>query len=149
MLLEWNERGLARSYLPVDPPPAFEGQAEPLPTALEPYAQWLKAYFSGGNPGAPIFPLDLLAAGGYLAAYEATRAIPLGQQRTYGQLAEMCGKPGAARWVGTAMGRNPWPPFVPCHRVVAASGKLGGFSAPGGVNTKVRLLQLEGAGLLF
>lgn len=149
MLLVWNEHGLVRSFLPVEPSPLIEGTPLPLPSSLEPYATWLQAYFSGESPPSVDFPRDLTVCGGFLPVYEAARRIPPGQQRTYGQLAELCGKPGAARWVGTAMGRNPWPPYVPCHRVVAAGGKLGGFSAPGGVNTKVRLLQLEGALLPF
>jgi len=75
--------------------------------------------------------------------YEATRRLGPGQTSTYGELARELGDPGAARAVGTALGRNPWPLVVPCHRVLAAGGKLGGFSAPGGVATKERLLAIE------
>jgi len=75
--------------------------------------------------------------------YEATRRLGPGQTSTYGELARELGEPGAARAVGTALGRNPWPLVVPCHRVLAAGGKLGGFSAPGGVATKERLLAIE------
>jgi methylated-DNA-[protein]-cysteine S-methyltransferase len=77
--------------------------------------------------------------------YEAIRAIQPGQTRTYGQIAADLGEPGAARAVGRAMGQNPWPIIVPCHRVVAAGGKTGGFSAYGGVSTKLRLLAIEQA----
>lgn len=78
--------------------------------------------------------------------YAAARMIRRGQTRTYGEVARGLGDPGAARAVGAALGRNPWPIVVPCHRVLAANGATGGFSAPGGVSTKLRLLQIEQAG---
>lgn len=82
--------------------------------------------------------------------YEAARTIPPGATRTYGELATSLGEPGAARAVGQALGQNPFPIVVPCHRVVAANGKTGGFSAKGGVTTKLRLLAIEmSAGPLF
>ena len=74
----------------------------------------------------------------------ACASIPKGETRTYGWVARKVGKPGAARAVGQALGKNPFAPTVPCHRVVAASG-LGGFSAKGGVAAKARLLRKEGA----
>ncbi|HEX8837949.1 MAG TPA: methylated-DNA--[protein]-cysteine S-methyltransferase [Candidatus Acidoferrum sp.] len=77
--------------------------------------------------------------------YEVTRQIPPGQTRTYGEIAKAAGQPGAAQEVGQAMAKNPVPIIVPCHRVAAAGGKLGGFSAPGGPATKGKLLALEGA----
>lgn len=77
--------------------------------------------------------------------YEATREIPPGQTRTYGEIAKAVGQPAAAQEVGQAMAKNPVPIIVPCHRVSAAGGKLGGFSAPGGPATKAKLLALEGA----
>lgn len=77
--------------------------------------------------------------------YDATREIPPGQTRTYGEIAKAAGQPAAAQEVGQAMAKNPVPIIVPCHRVSAASGKLGGFSAPGGPATKAKLLALEGA----
>src|SRR3954470_10091036 len=78
--------------------------------------------------------------------YEVTRAIPPGATLSYGEVAQRLGEPGAAQAVGRALGRNPFPIVVPCHRVVAADGTLRGFSAPGGVATKRRMLALEGAG---
>jgi methylated-DNA-[protein]-cysteine S-methyltransferase len=78
-------------------------------------------------------------------AYEAVRAIPPGRTQTYGDIAAVLGEPGAARAVGQAMGRNPVPVIVPCHRVLATGGGLGGFSASGGVTTKLRMLGIEGA----
>lgn len=77
--------------------------------------------------------------------YQALREVPWGETTTYGALAKAVGEPGAARAVGMAMGRNPWPIIVPCHRVLAAQKKIGGFSAPGGATTKEKLLRLEGS----
>lgn len=77
--------------------------------------------------------------------YGVARAIPPGQTLTYGEVAERLGDKTLARAVGEALGKNPIPVIVPCHRVLAANGSLGGFSAPGGAETKRRLLQIEGA----
>jgi methylated-DNA-[protein]-cysteine S-methyltransferase len=78
--------------------------------------------------------------------YEAARAIPPGSTLSYGQLASQLGAPGSARAVGQALGRNPFAIIVPCHRVLAANGKVGGFSANGGITTKLRLLAIERPG---
>ncbi len=77
--------------------------------------------------------------------YEAARRIGPGRTCTYGELADALGEPGAARAVGQALGANPFAIIVPCHRVLAAGGRSGGFSAPGGVDTKRRLLEIEQA----
>lgn len=77
--------------------------------------------------------------------YEAARRIPPGKTLSYGELAARLGKPAAARAVGHALGRNPFALVVPCHRVLGRDGQLRGFSAEGGVSTKRRLLELEGA----
>jgi methylated-DNA-[protein]-cysteine S-methyltransferase len=76
--------------------------------------------------------------------YAIIRTIPPGETITYGEIAKRLGAV-EARDVGQAMGQNPFPPIVPCHRVVAAGSKTGGFSAPGGVATKLRMLAIEGA----
>jgi methylated-DNA-[protein]-cysteine S-methyltransferase len=76
--------------------------------------------------------------------YEVVRTIPPGETMSYGEVAEEVGSPGAARAVGQALGRNPYAVVVPCHRVLAAGGKTGGFSAVGGVSTKLRMLAAEG-----
>ena len=76
--------------------------------------------------------------------YAVTRQIPPGQTRTYGSVARELGDVRLARAVGTALGRNPFPIVVPCHRVVGADGSMTGFSAPGGVQTKRRMLEIEG-----
>ncbi len=77
--------------------------------------------------------------------YAVARSIAPGQTLTYGEVAARMGEPGAARAVGQALGHNPFAPVVPCHRVLAAGDKPGGFSASGGVRTKLRLLIIEGA----
>ena len=77
--------------------------------------------------------------------YEVAREIPPGQTRTYGELARELGDPAVARAVGQAVGANPFAPIVPCHRILAASGFAGGFSAAGGIKTKLRLLEIERA----
>ena len=79
--------------------------------------------------------------------WDVTRAIPPGRTLTYGEVAARIGEPAAARAVGQALGRNPFAPIVPCHRVLAARIGGGGFSAAGGVATKLRLLQIEHARL--
>lgn len=77
--------------------------------------------------------------------YAITRKIPPGQTMSYGEIAERLGDKTLSRAVGQAMGENPTPVIVPCHRVLAAGGKTGGFTAPGGIITKLRLLTIEGA----
>lgn len=79
--------------------------------------------------------------------YELARGILPGQTLSYGEVAARLGDPLLARAVGQALGANPFPIIVPCHRVLAAGGKSGGFSAPGGARTKLRLLEIEGAPL--
>jgi methylated-DNA-[protein]-cysteine S-methyltransferase len=79
------------------------------------------------------------------SVYEVARTIPPGETLTYGAIATRLGEPGTARAVGQALGKNPFPIIVPCHRVLAADGTMRGFSAHGGVDTKRRLLMIEGA----
>jgi len=84
-----------------------------------------------------------------MAVYLQAQAIKPGFEKSYGEIARQMGLgTEAARAVGMALAANPWPLIVPCHRVVSAGGKMTGFSAPGGVRTKARLLALEGAELL-
>ena len=92
--------------------------------------------------------VDLDDAGPFARqVYEAARKISTGQTRTYGELARTLGRPCAARAVGQALGRNPIGLIIPCHRVLAAGGKPGGFSAHGGPATKARMLAIEGVTL--
>lgn len=91
-------------------------------------------------------PVDLDGVGPFARkVYEAAREIPVGQTVTYAELANALGQPAATRAVGRALGRNPIPLIIPCHRVLAAHGKPGGFSAHGGRVTKAKLLAMEGA----
>jgi methylated-DNA-[protein]-cysteine S-methyltransferase len=91
-------------------------------------------------------PLDMSGVPAFeRRVYEVTRAIPRGRTLTYGEVAAKAGEPGAAQAVGQALGRNPFPIIVPCHRVLAAGGKLHGFSAHGGIHAKRRLLEIEDA----
>ncbi|MGH2883126.1 MAG: methylated-DNA--[protein]-cysteine S-methyltransferase [Solirubrobacteraceae bacterium] len=77
--------------------------------------------------------------------YAATREVGPGATASYGEVARAIGEPRAAREVGVALAQNPFPIIVPCHRVLSASGALHGFSAPGGIATKRRMLEIEGA----
>lgn len=77
------------------------------------------------------------------SVWRACAEIPRGETRTYGWIAERIGKPAAARAVGRALGANPLAPVIPCHRVIRADGQMGGYSGPGGIKTKFRLIVLE------
>ena len=124
--------------------PALQ-EAEP-PPAIAAAARRIAAFLGGARDGFADLPLDLGGVGAFdRAVYEAARAIPAGETRTYGALAAGLGDPGQARAVGQALGRNPWPIVIPCHRVTGADGRTGGFSAPGGRATKLKLLEIEGA----
>jgi methylated-DNA-[protein]-cysteine S-methyltransferase len=79
--------------------------------------------------------------------YEVTRAIPPGRTLTYGEVAQRIGEPGSARAVGQALGHNPFAPIVPCHRVLGSGNTGVGFSATGGVDTKLKMLEIERAQL--
>lgn len=81
----------------------------------------------------------------YRAVWKACARIPRGQVRTYGWIAKRIGKPKAARAVGQALGKNPFAPEIPCHRVVGADGKMTGYSGRGGIAAKRKLLTAEGA----
>jgi methylated-DNA-[protein]-cysteine S-methyltransferase len=90
-------------------------------------------------------PLDLSALPPFRRkVLEVVRTIPAGETMSYGEVAVAVGSPGAARAVGQALGRNPYPIVVPCHRVLAAGGRIGGFTADGGVSVKARMLAAEG-----
>ena len=84
----------------------------------------------------------------YQQVWRACAEIPQGETRTYGWIARRIGRPGAARAVGLALGANPFAPRIPCHRVVRSDGSMGGYSGPGGIRAKLRLLRQEGVRLL-
>ncbi len=105
----------------------------------------MKAHMKGHAQDFSDAPLHFSGISAFmLSVYQAAQKIPPGTVVTYGELAAAVGKPKAARAVGSALAKNPIPLIVPCHRVIASAGKLGGFSAPGGLATKVRLLECEG-----
>src|SRR6185312_2710846 len=128
----------------------FPGITEaPAPESLAPTIEGIRALMRGEKVDLSDVPLDLERTPEFNArVYEIARAIPPGETLTYGEIAVKLGDKLLARDVGAALGQNPWPIVVPCHRVTAANGKLGGFSARGGVNTKVKLLAIEGAKVL-
>lgn len=125
-------------------------QESPIPS---PTAQLAIAAVTALLEGRPTEPADLthlvLDMEGvppfHQRVYALARQIPPGETLTYGELARQLGEPGAARAVGQALGANPFAPVVPCHRILAAGAKSGGFSASGGVSTKLRMLLTERA----
>ncbi|NMM44369.1 methylated-DNA--[protein]-cysteine S-methyltransferase [Rhodospirillaceae bacterium KN72] len=120
---------------------------EPATEILKAAVDQLRAYFTGN---LTVFDLPLNPAGTTFqqSVHAAMLAIPFGETRSYGDIAKDLGVP--AQPIGQACGANPIPIIIPCHRVLAADGKLGGFSGRGGVETKVALLRHEGAaGLLI
>ncbi|AFL51578.1 methylated-DNA-[protein]-cysteine S-methyltransferase [Sinorhizobium fredii] len=156
--IAWSERGITRFQLPTKSAeatarlllrrvPGAEPQ-EPPPAVAEAVAA-VKRYFEGEETDFSGFELDLEEQDSlFKQIYAATRMIPWGRTTTYGALAKELGAgPEAARDVGQAMAKNPVALIIPCHRVLAAGGKVGGFSAPGGASTKLRMLELEGVHL--
>lgn len=108
----------------------------------------VQALLAGAQDDLADLPLDMEGVPEFhRRVYAVTRAIPPGEVLTYGEVARRVGEPGAARAVGQALGKNPFAPVIPCHRVLAAGGQPGGFSAEGGANTKLRMLEIEGARL--
>lgn len=106
----------------------------------------IRALFDGAPRDLAYAALDLGGVTDFdRSVLDLTRAIRPGETRTYGELARDLGDVGLSRRVGQALGRNPVPIIVPCHRVVGANGLMTGFSAPGGTDTKLRLLKIEGA----
>jgi methylated-DNA-[protein]-cysteine S-methyltransferase len=121
------------------------GEATP-PPEIRAALDRIVALFDGEPCDLSVLPLDMDGVPPFhRRVYEITRRIPPGATSSYGEIAARLGAPRAARAVGQALGQNPFPIVVPCHRVLAAGGKTGGFSAHGGVATKLRMLAIEGA----
>ena len=132
----WNDASPRSSTAPrpSEPPPAVAAAIE-----------LIKRYAEGEEVDFSSVAVDLDGVDQFRRAiYQAARKLDFGETTTYGGLAEAAGHPGKARETGEALGRNPVPLIVPCHRILAAGGKIGGFSAPGGSATKEKLLALEG-----
>jgi methylated-DNA-[protein]-cysteine S-methyltransferase len=156
--IAWSEAGIARFTLPSRTADAAEKNLQrrvpdARPDTPPPYVMAAvdaaKRYFQGEQIDFSDLQLDLGEQDEFFKKiYAAARRVAWGHTTTYGSLAKELGAgPEAARDVGQAMAKNPVPLIIPCHRVLAAGGKLGGFSAPGGSTTKQRMLELEGVSL--
>jgi methylated-DNA-[protein]-cysteine S-methyltransferase len=151
----WNDVGITRFQLPTKSATATErlllrrlpGAAPGTPTPdVQAAVLAVNRYFAGEKTDFSAVKLDLGEQSEFFAAiYAAARRLAWGRTTTYGALAKELGAgPEAARDVGQAMAKNPVALIIPCHRVLAAGGKVGGFSAPGGATAKARMLELEG-----
>jgi methylated-DNA-[protein]-cysteine S-methyltransferase len=153
--IAWGKGGLVGVRLPERDPEATrrgfarrfaDASERDAPADLAPVIEGVRALMRGEKADLSHAPLDLTCTTEFNArVYEIARSIPAGETLTYGEIAVRLGDRLLARDVGVALGQNPWPIVVPCHRVTAAGGKLGGFSAPGGARTKLKLLAIEGA----
>lgn len=151
MGLVGNENGVERIYLPgLAKEDLRERIQREFPksqeeeTFLESPKRELVEYFEGSRSRFDM-PLDLSGATPFQKkVYQIMSTIPFGEIRTYRWLAQKIGNPKALRAVGSANARNHWPVVIPCHRIVGSDGGLTGFSAPGGLDLKARLLKLEG-----
>ncbi len=153
--IAWGDAGLIGAHLPEQNAGIVQASfarrypgvtAAPLPLELAGLTASIQALMRGEKVDMSSAPLDLSRVPEFNArVYSIARAIPTGETLTYGDIAMRLGDRLLAREVGAALGRNPWPIIVPCHRVTAAGGKLGGFSARGGAMTKLKLLEIEGA----
>lgn len=151
----WSEAGIAGVQLPEANEAAararlqrrFPGALERRPSDVAQRAiDGLVALLRGEPMDLAGIKLDMRGVPAFHRnVYEIARTIPPGSTVTYGEIAKRLGDVGFSQAVGQALGHNPFPLIVPCHRVLAAGGKTGGFSANGGVATKVRLLTIEGA----
>ena len=150
----WGERGIAGVQLPESTAAAtrarmlrrFRGAVESPPTPeIERTIGAIRALLRGEPSDLSGVELDLEGLSAFQrSVYDVTRTIAPGRTLSYGEIAARIGTPRDAREVGKALGENPFPIVVPCHRVVAADGRMHGFSGTGGVKTKLRLLQIEG-----
>jgi methylated-DNA-[protein]-cysteine S-methyltransferase len=156
--LVWGDHGIVGTALPEPSAAAtrtrvqrrFAAAAETAPpTNLQFVIARIQALLQGHVDDLTDITLDLRGLPPFnLRVYELARRIRPGQTRSYGDIARALGEaPPMARAVGQALGANPFPIIVPCHRVLAAGSRAGGFSAPGGTRTKLRLLEIEGARL--
>ena len=145
--LSWSETGLASFELP--DAPVLPDDTASRPDLIAALIARVRQHLSGTLQDFSDVRYDFGRVAEFpREVYHATLAVKAGQTASYGDIAAVLGyAPGMSRAVGTALGANPWPLLVPCHRIVSAEGKMTGFSGPGGVKTKLRLLALEGAQL--
>ncbi len=151
--LGWSDAGLTSFRLPGatrDPPPAGSVELAAAPAWIRDLTARVVRHLGGALQDFTDVPLDFTSVSPFARrVFEAARTIPAGRTCTYGDLAGLLSEPlEASRPIGAALGSNPWPLIVPCHRIVGAGGRMTGFSAPGGVRTKARLLVIEGAQLI-
>jgi len=150
--LAWSERGIMRVYLPGSTPEGlrerlgkFGAESDEGPGFVAQAVALIRAYAAGERVSFADIPLDLDGVSEFnRRIYQDILALGWGETTTYGEIARRMGDVGLSRAVGQAMGSNPIPLIVPCHRVLASGGKTGGFSAPGGATAKVKMLALEG-----
>ncbi|SDD71254.1 methylated-DNA--[protein]-cysteine S-methyltransferase [Actinokineospora iranica] len=150
--IAWGEHGITAVQLPERDDAAtaarlraYANEADP-PVAVRSAIDRITALLRGEADDLADIALDPAGVPEFhRRVYGVARAIPVGQTLTYGEVAARLGAPGSAQAVGQALGRNPYPIVVPCHRVLAAGGKVGGFSAGNGATTKLRILAIEGA----
>lgn len=136
-----NEHGISRVDLSANP--TIDSETSTEDSLLRSCLEQMDEYFSGQRIVFDL-PLNWSQLSGFSAdVLHITHQIPFGSLRTYGEIAVELGKPNAARAVGGALARNPLPILIPCHRVIAASGHLTGFSTANGIASKAWLLQLE------
>ncbi len=145
--VRWSELGITQVLLPpARGPAAGNSELGDVPASIAEAIAGIAALLSGERRDLRSVVLDERALDELdQRVYAATREIGPGETASYGEIARALGAPQEARAVGAALGRNPFPVVVPCHRVLAASGALHGFSAPGGLRTKRRMLEIEGA----
>ena len=121
-------------------------ETDVLPEPIEAARSGIIRLMRGEKETLKDIVLDMNGVGEFESAvYALSRAIPVGETRTYGDLARKLGDVAFSQRVGQTLGRNPFPIIVPCHRIVGADQKMTGFSAPGGIETKRALLKIEGA----
>jgi len=145
--VRWTPAGIASVRLPSPTTAALPKVGDvAVPDPVQQAIEGIVAILDGAPTDLGFVQLDEQGIDAFRrSVYATTRTIPPGSVATYGAVARRLGDPLAARDVGAALARNPFPIIVPCHRVVGAGGKLTGFSAPGGLETKRRMLELEGA----
>jgi methylated-DNA-[protein]-cysteine S-methyltransferase len=146
--VRWSDAGISEVVMPGRSLLASVPLGDPagLPDGVRAAVAGIVALLAGEQPDLRHIALDEGELDEFRrSVYVATRAVGPGETATYGEIARAIGAPGAARSVGAALGSNPFPIVVPCHRVLAADGALHGFSAPGGIVTKRRMLEIERA----
>jgi methylated-DNA-[protein]-cysteine S-methyltransferase len=148
--IAWNDVGLTRFLLPDPERPSSVNTGFAPPIWVVNIIARVQRHLTGEMQDFADVPFDYQRLPEFVGAVlRATLAVKAGCTVSYGEIAAAIGQPvGACRAIGAALGSNPWPLLIPCHRIVAASGKMTGFSAPGGVATKVKLLALEGSQLV-